>query len=172
MTLLTIKSGETNRVVSPVDVAAIVDATEPFEVRLDEVHAGPVMTAAAEMQVELGRGEPSYGYVAVDEVLLVRLEHRLSCFVEVGGPSTDIRAHHIVAFRVLKELQVDAAVISAWIETNVYFMAYPYVRQFFTQITGSLGLPPVVLGYMKRDQWPYVDDEVLALESVSDDPSL
>lgn len=62
-----------------------------------------------------------------------------------------------MAFKVLQQLDVQAATVAAWIETNVYFIAYPNVRQFFTQITASLGLPPVVLGYMKRDEWPFAD---------------
>lgn len=129
------------------------------------------------MEVKLGKGEPGYAYLPENEVLLVRLEHHLSCF-QAANPemSTDIRAHHIVAFKVTQQLDVDHKVLSAWIETNVYFIAYPYVRQFFTQITASLGLSPVVLGYMKRADWPFADqdDDVESSEigPVKDDPAL
>lgn len=158
MTLLRIHDESVQTSVDPSDVAALVAATEPVEVRLDEVHAGPVLAVASEMQAKLVRGEPGFAYLDDQELLLVRLDHGLSC---VAGSdeenATMIRAHHIVAFKVVQELDVQAETVAAWIETNVYFMAYPYVRQFFTQITAALGLPPVVLGYMKRDEWPYAD---------------
>ena len=110
------------------------------------------------MTVRLVRGEPGFAYDPEADVLLVRLEHALSCFAgQDEDNATTIRANHIVAFNVVGELNVHAATVSAWIETNVYFIAYPYIRQFFTQMTATLGLPPVVLGYMKRDEWPFAD---------------
>lgn len=160
MSLLNIRHEDAEVPVSPEDVASVVAATEPLEVRLDEVHAGPVSSGSIEMKVKLSRDEPGYAYLPESEVLLVRLEHSLSCF-EASSPdrTTDIRAHHIAAFKVTQQLDVEHAVLSAWIETNVYFIAYPYVRQFFTQITASLGLSPVVLGYMKRAEWPFTEQE-------------
>ncbi|MFK0007871.1 hypothetical protein ACIQTZ_12540 [Paenarthrobacter sp. NPDC090520] len=161
MSLLNILHEVTDQSVSPEDVASVVAVTEPIEIRLDEVHAGPVVSARTEMQVSLGKGEPGYAYLDDEEVLLVRLEHNLSCF-ESSNPTaaTEISAHHIAAFKVVGEIDVTPAVLAAWIETNVYFIAYPYVRQFFTQITSSLGLPPVVLGYIKRADWPFADQDV------------
>lgn len=160
MSLLNIHHDETNQSVSPDDVASVVAATEPIEVRLDEVHAGPVLSVPAEMQVRLDKGEAGYAYLDEEEVILVRLEHKLSCFDSSNPTSgTEIGAHHIAAFKVTQQLRVSPAVLSAWIETNVYFIAYPYVRQFLTQITASLGLPPVVLGYIKRADWPFTDQE-------------
>ncbi|GAA1757533.1 hypothetical protein GCM10009712_02970 [Pseudarthrobacter sulfonivorans] len=158
MTLLRIHAEPEDAAVNPSEVAALVAATEPVQVRLDEVHAGPVQSAAADMTVKLVRGEPGFAYDPEANVLLVRLEHVLSCFAGQGEDNaTIIRANHIVAFSVIGELDVSAATVSAWIETNVYFIAYPYIRQFFTQLTSALGLPPVVLGYMKRDEWPFAD---------------
>ncbi len=159
VTLLRIHDESVDASVSPADVAALVAATEPVEVRLDEVHAGPVVTAAATMQAKLVRGEPGFAYLEDQETLLVRLEHGLSCIADGDeANATTISANHVVAFKIVHELDVQAATVAAWIETNVYFMAYPYVRQFFTQMTAAMGLPPVVLGYMKRDQWPFEDE--------------
>lgn len=156
MGYFTILSDPSENAVSPADVAAIVSSTELIEVRLDEVHAGPVAASVASMQVSLSRGEPGYAYIQDQELLLVRLEHQLDCSEESQtGIVAEIGAFHIAAFRVTTELEVEAAAIAAWIETNVYFIAYPYVRQFFTSITSAMGLPPVVLGYMKRTDWPY-----------------
>lgn len=166
MPSLRILGGDATDSVAPADVAALVAVTEPLDVRLDEVHAGPVYEVSAEMQVRLVRGQPSFGYVEDQDLILVRLEHTLNCSTSTDQNSTDIRAHHIVAFRVLEEFEVTPATVSAWIETNVYFIAYPYIRQFFTQITASLGLPPVVLGYMKRDEWVFTDSEDAVVSAI------
>ncbi|WJH26708.1 hypothetical protein [Pseudarthrobacter defluvii] len=160
MTLLRIRAEEMDAPVVPSDVSQIVQATEPIEVRLDEVHAGPVQAAASEMQVKLERGQPGFAYIEESDVLMVRLEHKVSCFLESAPDApTDLRLHHIVAFKVLQELEVSADAIGAFIETNAYFIAYPYVRQSITQLTAALGLPPVVLGFMKRNEWPYHEEQ-------------
>ncbi|WCI08115.1 hypothetical protein PJ267_16825 [Arthrobacter sp. OVS8] len=159
MSLLRIRAEETEAPVRPSDVALIIGATEPIDVRLDEVHAGPVAGVSAEMQVKFERGQPGFAYVDETDVLMVRLEHKVSCFIKDNpGTETTINLHHIVAFQVRSELDVSAAAVGAFIETNAYFIAYPYVRQSITQLTGSLGLPPVVLGFMKRDEWPFHEE--------------
>ncbi len=159
MTLLRIRSDEVDEPVSVSDVAAIIGAMELVEIRLDEVHAGPVQVVNNEMQVKLERGQPGFAYVEDDEVLMIRLEHRVSCFTEAEPDlTTDLNLHHIVVFKVLQDIEVSAAAVGAFIETNAYFIAYPYVRQSITQLTAALGLPPVVLGFMKRDEWPFQED--------------
>jgi hypothetical protein len=160
VTLLRIRAEETDVPVVPSDVAMIIGATEPIEVRLDEVHAGPVQAAAAEMQVKFERGQPGFAYIEESDILMVRLEHKVSCFTKDEPESaTTLHLHHIVAFQVLQELEVSAASVGAFIETNAYFIAYPYVRQSITQLTAALGLPPVVLGFMKRDEWPFHEEQ-------------
>lgn len=156
--------------VSPADVAALVDVTEPIEVRLDEVHAGPVRFSGTEMKIRLERGEPGFALSEDGQILMVRLEHAMFCESsedesdEDDPEPTEIRASHIVSFRISGKISTSPNIVSAWIETNVYFMAYPYVRQFFTEITSSLGLPPVVLSYMKREDWPYARRDLEATE--------
>lgn len=159
MALLRIIDEGVNPTVRASDVSKIIEATEPMDVRLDEVHAGPVGAVGDAMQMDLGRGEPGYAIPEDEDVILVRLEHTLTCAPEgVPESTTSIQASHVVAFSVNEPLEVNSATISAWIETNAYFIVYPYVRQFFTQMTATLGLPPLVLGYMKRDQWPFSDE--------------
>lgn len=167
MTLLRIRAEETDVPVVPSDVAMIIGSTEPIEVRLDEVHAGPVQAAATEMQVKFERGQPGFAYIEESDILMVRLEHKVSCFID-GEPesATNLHLHHIVAFQVLQELEVSAAAVGAFIETNAYFIAYPYVRQSITQLTGALGLPPVVLGFMKREEWPFQEEQASDQEAL------
>lgn len=110
--MLRIRAEEMDAPVSASDVAMIIGATEPTEVRLDEVHPGPVQAAANEMQVELERGHPGFGYIDESNVLMVRLEHKVSCFTEAEPDSaTNLYLHHIIAFKVLEELEVSVAAI-------------------------------------------------------------
>ena len=110
------------------------------------------------MQFTLNRGAPGFAYLEDNETLLVRLEHSLSCYPEASPhDETKILAYHVMAFKVTEDIAVTASALGAWVETNAYFLAFPYVRQFFTQLTASLGLPPVVLGYVKREEWPFAD---------------
>ena len=41
--------------------------------------------------------------------------------------------------------------INKWIEEVVYFTIYPYVRSSIQSIALSMGIPPVILGYLRRD---------------------
>lgn len=162
MALLQIVDPEGNSAVPPVSpeqVASLIAATEPSDIRLDELHAGPAQGASQNMDFTIDRGEPSFAHLEDDDVMLVRLEHTLGYF-PAGEPdeATKITVAHVLAFQITAPVTVSNAVISAWIETNAYFVAYPYVRQIFTQTTATLGLPPLVLGYMKRDNWPFSND--------------
>ncbi|AZZ40119.1 hypothetical protein C0Z10_10560 [Acidipropionibacterium jensenii] len=84
-------------------------------------------------------------------MLLVRVEHTLSCRTQGETEIVSITAAHIAAFRVIEDLDTTRGAVSAWIDANVYFQLYPYVRQFFTEMTTMLGLPPVTLDYLHRD---------------------
>ncbi|WOQ17849.1 hypothetical protein [Raineyella sp. W15-4] len=139
--------------VSAPDVAAIIEATQPIGVRVDEVHAGPVRTIPTTMTAGIVECQSAYALLPDDDVLLVRIAHTLSCR-EDDDEVASIRVAHIVSFKVTADLETSRPAMSAWVDTNAYFLAYPYVRQFFTEITAALGLPPVVLDYRRRDDWP------------------
>lgn len=95
---------------------------------------------------------------------MVRLRHVLHCTDDedqLGDTNTGvvIKLAHVAEFQVQKDLQVNSAAIAAFIDTNAYFVIYPYVRQIVTSVTAELGLIPVVLDYMQRENWPYSSDE-------------
>lgn len=144
---------------SPRAVGEIIDATTPVAVRIDQVVAGPVhQTSFDHAAFELNRGTPAFAVIDDGQTLLVRLEHSLL----ITNPSdssepdtTTITVCHLAAFECHQDLETSPSALSAWIETNVYFMVYPYVRQFFTTMTADMGMPPVVLGYMKRTELPF-----------------
>lgn len=148
---------------SPDAVRRIINATRPTEVRVDEISCGPVSLSGLEaLHYQLNRLEPSFALANDGLVLLVRLPHVLQC-LDVdeedeeldGNVRAEIRVTHLAAFSVLDDLETCVEALSAWIETNVYFLVYPYVRQIMTTLTGELGLPPVLLDYMHRDERPY-----------------
>lgn len=150
--------------VSPDDVRKIIEATIPVEVRVDEIAGGPVAAFDEEQfEVELQRGEPAFALTDDGKSLAVRLEHTLVCANNLSSPDTEssksaqtkITVAHVVNFNCDSSVEVSIPAISAWIETNVYFIAYPYVRQFFTNITSAMGMPAVVLGYMHREERPF-----------------
>ena len=138
--------------VSAADVAAIIEATQPIGVRVDEVHAGPVRTIPTTMTAGIVECQSAYALLPDDDVLLVRIAHTLSW--REDDEVASIRVAHIVSFKVTADMEASRPAMSAWVDTNAYFLAYPYVRQFFTEITAALGLPPVVLDYRRREDWP------------------
>lgn len=89
---------------------------------------------------------------------MVRLEHRLTCEGEGDPEVTSLQVFHVLHFELKDDLMCEAADLAGWIQTNVYFIAYPYVRQFITTMTAALGMSPVVLGYMKREDWPEFEE--------------
>lgn len=151
-------------------VQAVIETTELADLRVDEVSAGPLVTRGEDLSFRLGRGVPQFRFGEDgDDVLMVRLEHTLGLIgSEEDGPVTTLKVAHVLTFEVLGDLEAEAADLSAWIQSNVYFIVYPYVRQIFTTLTAAMGLPPVVLGYMKRDDWPEFGEDEYADELPED----
>ena len=153
--LLTVVSHPSNAV-SPEDVQRIVDSTSVVDVRLDEVHAGPVGRVDQAMTVEVEVGEPQVARVDEQNRLLVRFSHSISCHAEGSeSEATQLKLWHVVTLDVTEEIEATWPAIAVWIETNVYFLAYPYVRQSVSALTTSLGLPALVLDYLRREERPF-----------------
>lgn len=156
MTLLAIESSD-SPAVSPQDIQRIIDATKVVDVRLDEVHAGPVGALAPSMSVDVKVQEPEVGRLDELNQVLVRFTHAVQCAPAAGGAPTQITVSHVVVFDVLAELRTNWPSFAAWVETNVYFIAYPYVRQSVSTLTTALGMPALVLDYLGRDARPFDD---------------
>lgn len=153
--MLTITDDST--AVSQAEVSRIIDATGLANVRVDEVDAGPVKATPDSVNAGIVNKEIAFGPVPDSDTLLVRVEHTLSCRNGDDAEIASIKVAHIATFRVTDDLDTTRAAVSAWIDTNVYFLIYPYVRQCFTELTMMLGLPPVVLDYLHRDLQPASD---------------
>ncbi|MBD0023809.1 hypothetical protein GII33_21195 [Gordonia pseudamarae] len=145
-------SGDTDEP-SPEAVNLIIAATSPAQIRVDEVEAGPVRTSAfTSSGYSLGRGIPQYALAGNDDHLLVRIEHTLTIGDDDSTAQTTIRVVHLATFECTDDLETTAPAIAEWFETAVYFIIYPYVRQFFTALTADMGIPPVVLDYLRQPQ--------------------
>lgn len=152
--MLTIEQSD-DPLVRAEDVQNLIDATEVLEVRLDEVHAGPLAKLGDTLVVDVKVDEPQIGRTDFDDRILIRFTHRVLCFAEATPElTTELTLSHVVALQMTKPITVRPAVVAAWVETNIYFLAYPYVRQSVTVLTASLGMPAVVLGYLSRDKRP------------------
>lgn len=154
MSRLTIEESD-NLDVRPDDVHRLIDATQVVDVRLDEVHAGPVGALTDSMLITVDVDEPQIGRTEDPDRVLVRLTHRVTCSPEEGSDAaTHLQLSHVVALDVVSELTTRWPVVAAWIETNLYFLVYPYVRQTVSTLTTSLGMPSIVLNYLDRDARP------------------
>lgn len=84
-----------------------------------------------------------------DEIV-VRFEHIAEFTNPEGDEVATIRLVHAAHFTYTEDLQLDDASVRDWVFFNVYFMVHPYVRQALQDTCLRLGLPAVVLGYLKR----------------------
>lgn len=130
-------------------VTNLIDETEIRDVRLVGVHA-EVRNVPAEMSVEFNIGQ--VGVKQSDDEIIVHFEHNAE-FADGNGESTaSISLMHVVRCSYSDDIELNEELVSAWVFGNVYFMVYPYVRQALQDTCLRLDLPPVVLGYLKRDQ--------------------
>ncbi|MFJ4730678.1 hypothetical protein ACIP44_30685 [Streptomyces diastaticus] len=93
------------------------------------------------------------------------------CEVLVEPPRFAVRVNQAVALRgaderILAEVEVVLVIdysldeggelseeaVSTYVESNTYFTAHPYLREILQNATLKLGLEPVVLGVLSRDQ--------------------
>jgi preprotein translocase subunit SecB len=159
MTLFSVESRE-SEVAHPEDVQSIIDATQVIEVRLDEVHAGPLRLLDEAMNVQISVGEPQFGRADDQNRILIRFTHTIHVHPEENPQEvTALQLSHVVVIEVREAIATTWPAVAAWIETNVYFLAYPYVRQSVSALTASMGMPSLMLGYLNRDDSPFAKPE-------------
>ena len=156
MPALTVSGHDGDSAVTADDVAAIVQATRVVNIRLDEVHAGPLTIEGGDPAYSVRANLPKYAYAEEAEQILVRLEHEVKIAADGSlENSTEVSVAHVIAFGLEEDLNASPAALSAWIETNVYFLAYPYVRETLASLTMRMGLAPLTLDYLSRDELPF-----------------
>ncbi|MCC6498497.1 MAG: hypothetical protein IT193_19800 [Propionibacteriaceae bacterium] len=141
--------------VSPDDVKTIIEASQIIDVRLDEIQAGPLSGDLSDAIVRFRRDLSEYGFSDDRAAMLVKIPHTAEWVQESPDGAVEVLARvrlvHVAHFALTAELPDRPSAISAWIDTNVYFMAYPYVRAAFHTVASILDYPSFTLGYLKRE---------------------
>ncbi|MFC8230659.1 hypothetical protein [Streptomyces sp. NPDC057287] len=106
----------------PLDVAKVVITVEPCEVLLEAPRFAARFTQTVTLQ---DHDEQSLAEVEIVVVIDYTLD---------DGPTPSQEA------------------IAAYVESNSYFTAHPYLRETLQNATLKLGVEPVVLGILSRDQ--------------------
>ncbi len=163
MACLTVDEVDHDASVSAEDVASIIGATRVAGIRLDEIHAGPLTYEGSAPVYAVRTNVPKFAYIDDPGQILVRIEHEVSIGADEDlKEATEMSVAHVVTFALEEDLATTPAALSAWVESNVYFLAYPYVRETLTSLTTRMGLPPLTLDYLSRDARPFHDasDEI------------
>lgn len=156
MGTLTILRADDDQSVSADEVAAVIDATRVANVRLDEVHAGPLALGGGDVVYDVQAERPKFAHVEGAGQILVRIEHGVRVSTEKSSErSTEITVAHVISFDLVDDLEARPVALAAWVESNVYFLAYPYVRETLTSLTSRMGIPPLTLDYLSRDERPF-----------------
>jgi hypothetical protein len=100
--------------------------------------------------VRFEHGEPAYRVTPTS--LFCRFEHSVELLDFDSDAYASIRTQHVVTFSLAKGEAPDDEAIGMWMDSNVYFMVYPYVREAIHAMSTRLDLPPVLLGVLSRDQ--------------------
>lgn len=155
--MLEILAAEDGLLVTADDVSRLITRTELRNIWVDEIKGGPIGLPPAALELHIRAMAPSFALAVEDRLLLVRFEHVVSSVTapEAENDQSDpdpevLRLAHVAQFDIQGDEPIRHDVVSAWIDTNVYFMVYPYVREAIHSLTRLLGLPPLVLGYLKR----------------------
>ena len=131
------------------DVVNLIGATEIREVRLTGINA-EVHDVPTEMTVDFKAGQVEVGQNASE--IIAKFEHSATFASPEGETVATISLVHAARFSYDDGLVLDDDMVGNWVFGNVYFMVYPYVRQELQDACLRLGLPAVVLGYLKRGE--------------------
>lgn len=133
-------------------VLGLIEQSELQTVRLSRLHVETAEVLPDEVSVEVGmsgvnahgdRGDPGY--------LVVTISHAAR-FTSGDDVVALVECSHTAHFRYDGSDRPDDDTIGKWVMGTVYFMLYPYVRQALQSACMQVGIPPVVLGYLKRGE--------------------
>lgn len=142
---------------------SLVSRTEIGDVRAQELFAvAHTPFPPDEVIVSINVRDPQY--VFENDQLLIRFTHDVTFFAadqadqaglsekaEVGDRVTvgEIRVAHIVQLSYNGDTPNDDE-IDGLIISNTLFMVYPYVRSAIQRLAMDVGLPPLILPYLRR----------------------
>lgn len=137
------------------NVKALIDSTELRTISLvsiDAVNDSLGWPSGGSAQVAPGEVQ----FRADGHEIHVRFEHKVTYQSDNETELAHIVVVHVATYTWEQETEHPDELrtpetINRWIEEVVYFTIYPYVRSSIQTIGLSMGIPPVVLGYLRRD---------------------
>lgn len=82
----------------------------------------------------------------------VRFTQRLVLLDEADGTLALVEVAVVVEFELDGEQAPDDDAVALYAEHNAYFIAHPYLRETVQSTTSRIGLDPLVLGVLSRDE--------------------
>jgi hypothetical protein len=107
-------------------------------------------------QVE-ARFQPPRMRIEKDELSLW-FEHRVRCQDEGGEEVATIETGIVMDFAVTGDEVPELSVVSCFADSNGAFIAWPYIREAVQAMSTRLGLAPITLGILRRDDDAYSSD--------------
>jgi hypothetical protein len=133
----------------------LLDRSDLKQVRLSRLHVDVADAIPDEVTVDVGlSGVNAAGADSEDgefAEILVSFTHAARMRSTDGEDVASIEFTHTAHIAYEGERPTDQ-VMETWVMGNVIFMVYPYVRQTLQQACMQVGIPPIVLGYLKRDE--------------------
>ncbi|MFJ9369362.1 hypothetical protein ACIRRA_33760 [Nocardia sp. NPDC101769] len=120
-----------------------------------------------EIEISVNVSDPQY--VLQENRLLVRVTHTVT-FYEAKTPDSEsteknaelatIKVAHVADLKLRGDAP-DPGEIDDLFRNNTIFMIHPYARSAIHRLAVEVGLPPVVLPYLRRSDWPPTGSEDL-----------
>ena len=143
--------------VAPDDVAELLDRLMLRGIRLVRSSGETPPLASGDVAAVETHLEPARMRVDSSEVSLW-YEHRVHCRDEEGGDLATIETGVVVDFDLTHGDEPELAVVACLADTNGIFIAWPYIRESVQSMSVRLGLAPITLGILRRDQDAYASD--------------
>lgn len=135
---------------APLTAQDIIEKTHLRDVRLINLNANVEMLTPSDLDVNFEVGEVNVARDGND--MFVRFEHKATFVDGNGEQAAQVELAHVARFSSDVDLELNDDAVGGWVFGNVYFMIYPYVRESLQNVCLRVGLPAVVLGYLKRDE--------------------
>lgn len=139
-----------SRQIHPEDVQRLLEALTLLDIRLRKCSAELHFDAPVDFDaVRLNFGTTLFR--VVEDQLECRFDLTATLVDEEDDLVATVETSHVAAFGVSSPEDLDEDVVPTFMDTNVFFMVYPYIRQSVYELTSSIGMGPVLLGVLGRE---------------------
>lgn len=133
-------------------VQAVIDRTNLVSIELTRYVGKSDLYMAGQNVLRLELDAKTPEFLVTETQILCRFSHRFVALTEDGSKVARIRADHLVRFDLADGPDLSPETIAVWAETNVFFMMYPYLREAVQSMSIRIGLDPIILGVLRRDE--------------------